>query len=119
MKLLPQEVEVRFIIPAIRKEFALELNRLNFTQREIAKILEITPAAVNNYVKNKRGINVSLSDNNKDLIKYSVKRITENHDCAYEELYNFSKKLIEDKSICEIHRMFDNKVPEECEICLK
>ena len=119
MKLLPQEVEVRFIIPTIRKEFALELIKLNYSQREIAKILEITPAAVNNYTKNKRGINVKLSDKNKEIIKESIEKISKNHECAYEELYSVSKQLIQDKSVCEIHRLFDDKVPKECEICLK
>lgn len=119
MKLLPQEVEVRFIIPTIRKEIARELNKQSLTQKEIARILEVTEPAVSQYLNDKRGINVNLSEKNKVLIKNSVSKILKTNECAYEEIYRISKKLIEDKSICEVHRMFDNKVPKGCEICLK
>ena len=117
MKLLPQEVEVRYIIPTIRKEFALELSKQGLNQKQIAKILEVTEPAISQYLNNKRGVNVNIKNNS--LIKNSVNKIIKDNSLAYEEVYKVSKALMQDKSICEIHKLLDKTVPKGCEICLK
>ena len=83
MRLMPQEIEVRYILPTIRKEFAFELSRKNISQKEIAKILQLTPAAVSMYLNEKRALNVSLSKKNKDEIKKSVKKILVRYEGKY------------------------------------
>ena len=54
MKLMPQEIEVRYILPALRKELAIELSK-DMKQKEVANILNITQSALSQYHKEKRG----------------------------------------------------------------
>ena len=46
MQKLPQEIEVWYLIPAIRAELAKELLKEGINQTKIASILNITNAAV-------------------------------------------------------------------------
>ena len=55
MKLMLQDVEVRYVIPSLRRELAIHLSKEKLKQKEIAELLEITPAAVSQYLKQKRG----------------------------------------------------------------
>ncbi|HIH66091.1 MAG TPA: transcriptional regulator, partial [Nanoarchaeota archaeon] len=55
MKLLhPQELEVFYFIPAIRKELSVQMKKKGKGQREIANLLGITEAAVSQYISSKR-----------------------------------------------------------------
>ena len=59
----PQEIEVWYIMPAIRKELCrVLLTKHKLTQKEIAKRLNITGAAVSQYKKDKRGQHVNLPE---------------------------------------------------------
>ncbi len=57
----PCENVVWYVLPAIRSELAKELAKV-MSQKEISKILGITQAAVSQYVSNKRGSKIKLSD---------------------------------------------------------
>ena len=50
----PQEIEVWYVLPAIRKELVVTLKEKNLTQKKIAEFLNITEAAVSQYIKQKR-----------------------------------------------------------------
>lgn len=49
------EIIVQYILPAIRAEMAIEMQKQGISQTNIAKVLGVTPAAVNQYLKSKRG----------------------------------------------------------------
>ena len=49
------EIIVQYVLPAIRAEMALRMKDEGISQAQIARILGVTPAAVNQYVKSKRG----------------------------------------------------------------
>ena len=49
------EVIVQYVLPAIRAEMAVRMREEGISQAQIARILGVTPAAVNQYVKSKRG----------------------------------------------------------------
>jgi predicted transcriptional regulator len=49
------EVSSRRILPAIRKELVIALVKMGKKQNEVAKMLHVTPAAVTQYLKGKRG----------------------------------------------------------------
>ncbi len=57
---LPQEVVVWRIIPSLRKEFVLGLKKKGLSQKEIAEKLDITAAAVSQYMNNKRATSVVI-----------------------------------------------------------
>ncbi len=114
MKFMPQEIEVRYVIPSLRKELSKELHRLGHKQKDVAKLLDLTPSAVSQYLKNKRG---TLNFNSKvqKEIKSSSKKIINNPEVAYKELFKLTKSIRDSKEICNIHRKYDD-VPKKCNI---
>ena len=116
---MPQEVEVRYILPTIRKEFAVEFETRGISRGEVAKILGITPAAVTMYLNKKRASYVNLTGKGINDIKNSVTRILEKTSSPYEEIYRISKILTIDRTVCQIHRSFDKNVPKDCKICMQ
>ena len=46
---------MQYVLPAIRAEMALRMKDEGISQAQIARILGVTPAAVNQYIKSKRG----------------------------------------------------------------
>ena len=53
---MPCEVVIWYILPMIRRELVLELVRQeDITQSDAARILGLTPAAISQYVKGRRG----------------------------------------------------------------
>ncbi len=114
MKLMPQEIEVRYILPALRRELALALSK-DLKQKEIASILNITPAAVSQYLKEKRG---QTKLNLKKEIEISKNRIIKNRFTAQPELLRLTKIIKETHTICDIHREYDC-IPENCNLCFE
>jgi hypothetical protein len=49
------EIIVQYVLPVIRAEMAVRMKAEGISQAQIARILGVTPAAVNQYVKSKRG----------------------------------------------------------------
>lgn len=49
------EIIVQYVLPAIRAEMAVRMRDGGVNQAKIARILGVTPAAVNHYIKSKRG----------------------------------------------------------------
>lgn len=63
MHVLPQEIEVWYIIPAIRRELAKCLvTKYQFTYDRVGKILGVSKAAIAQYLKNKRASKVKLHE---------------------------------------------------------
>ncbi|HYA61551.1 MAG TPA: hypothetical protein VED16_05665 [Candidatus Acidoferrum sp.] len=49
------EIIVQYVLPAIRAEMAIQMQKQGISQINIAKVLGVTPAAVNQYLRSKRG----------------------------------------------------------------
>ncbi|MEI7827580.1 MAG: helix-turn-helix domain-containing protein [Euryarchaeota archaeon] len=49
------EIIVQYVLPAIRAEMAVRMRDEGISQAQIARILGVTPAAVSQYIKSKRG----------------------------------------------------------------
>jgi predicted transcriptional regulator len=74
MYLLPQEVEVWYIIPAVRKELAkLLTNKYGLSYEKAGKILGISKAAVSQYISDKRANKVKLTPETKKEAEKSAK----------------------------------------------
>ncbi|MEB3772329.1 MAG: hypothetical protein GSR82_01455 [Desulfurococcales archaeon] len=55
--LFPCEMAAKYVLPAIRAALAIVLTEeYGFTSYRVAKLLNLTPAAITNYKKGKRGI---------------------------------------------------------------
>ncbi len=65
----PCEIVVWYVIPAIRSELAKELLSLGMKQKNVSELMDITQPAVSQYMTDKRGSGIKLTDNVKKMIK--------------------------------------------------
>ncbi len=69
---LPQEIEVWYIIPAIRRELAKAMLKKGLRQKEVADRLGVTDAAISQYMKSKRASEVRFDSAMKIEIEKSA-----------------------------------------------
>jgi uncharacterized protein len=81
------------MLPSIRAAVAEELVKRGLAQKEVSKMLGITPPAVSQYVSKKRGYNIEFGEE----IKASIFRLAD--DLVEKKLENPVER------ICEICRM--------------
>lgn len=115
---LPQEIEVWYVIPGIRKELAKEMIKLGLSQREAAVRLGLRESAVSQYVHSKRGKDINFDKGTKEFIKKSAERIVNNKSCAVKEIQDICKEVKRNKTLCKIHKKHAN-IPHCCGICLE
>ena len=116
----PQEIEAVYIIPAIRKCLTLELlNEHELSQKEIAKLMEISEAAVSQYKKDKRGKLAELPEHVISELKISAKKINSQEASVFAETQRLLREIRNDLTICKIHQILDENVPEDCGVCVE
>lgn len=116
---MPQEIEVWYVLPATRKEFALEMVRSGLKQKKVADMLGVTEAAVSQYLSSKRAKEIDLDPQIKIEIKKSVKNILGKKANIIEEIQRILKIIKERGLLCEIHRKHHGCLPEKCSVCMK
>src|SRR5258706_16204463 len=99
----PQEIEVWYILPAIRAELAKAMKALSLDQKKIAGLLNITEAAVSQYVSGKRAADVKFDSSYKEKIKEAAKRIVEKKSHFVKETQHILSGMWKDKTICTVH----------------
>jgi uncharacterized protein len=114
---MPQEIEVWYVLPALRRELAIALKENGLSQREVAKKLGITESAVSQYLSNKRGKEFGFPKKILLAIKNSAKKVVKGKN-AVDQLYGLSNQIRKEKLLCKIHKNFST-VPRNCKICLK
>jgi uncharacterized protein len=115
MYMLPQEVEVWYIIPAVRKEFASLLTKeYELSYEKTGKILGISKAAVSQYLSDKRANKVKLNAETKKEIKKSAKAISENPKIAVGEIQRILKFMKDSKCSCNVCRRYNKDVLDYC-----
>jgi len=116
-QLMPQEIEVWYILPAIRRELVKEMIKLGKKQKDIAVILGITPAAISQYMKQKRAKEVEFTLETMQEISKSAKIIIENKEMLINETQKILAFAKKDKTLCKVHYKHGS-MPEKCEACL-
>ena len=89
------------VLPAIRAAIAVELVRYGVSQVEAARMLEIAPSAVSQYISGKRGYRIEFEND----VKRSIERLAE--DLKNKESVNLVQR------ICEICRQL-REGDEQC-----
>ena len=113
----PQEVEVSYNLPANRRELSIEFKRLGKSQREIAKLLGVTDAAVSQYISAKRASDVAFPDDLKSKIQAAAPRITSPQSMV-REIQAILQQSKDDRFICRMHEQVSD-VPQGCDVCFK
>jgi len=115
MYLLPQEIEVWYIIPAIRKELARHLTREHGLSYEKAgDALGVSKAAISQYLSNKRANKVCLNNPTKAEIKKSSIKIIENSRSAMLEIQRILKYMKENHCSCNVCKQYNKDVLKYC-----
>jgi predicted transcriptional regulator len=120
---LQQEIELWYVIPALRKELVLGLKKHNVKQKDIAAMLGLTGSAVSQYMKDKRAtckFDESQAETIKPEIDIAVKNILAekipNPNVAMKEINRICRMMREKKITCAIHRK-KNQGLCDCGVC--
>ena len=118
-KVMPQELEVWYLIPAIRRELAkIFIKEYGLKQKNAAQCLGITEAAISQYLKSKRGTEIKFSEKAMKDIKEAAKEIVEKKKDIMDEIYGLCVTMRKSKALCDFHRLQDKRVPKDCKVCL-
>ncbi len=116
---LPQEIEVWYILPALRREFAKALTKEHkLSQKRVAGLLRVTEAAVSQYISGKRASQVGFDSKVLKEIQKSAKRVVKGDVSLFTELERISKHLTVKLVVCEMCRT-SNRGIGECNVCFK
>jgi uncharacterized protein len=110
-----EEVEVFYILPAIRNGMARALKKLGRKQSEIARILCVQESTVSQYISSKRASGIRLPKRMISFIESAIKKIKNK-----EDLLNETRKLLDmarqEKLTCSVHKKVAD-MPEGCRVC--
>ncbi|MBD3408169.1 MAG: hypothetical protein GF411_18755 [Candidatus Lokiarchaeota archaeon] len=129
--LMPQELEVWYVLPALRREIAMLMIEKGRPQKNIAKMLGVTEAAVSQYKlprsKRSRGDQITIPKDLHHELEKSVDIMLEAWDKLedkeniYEDMTHEINRLIKvlrDAGVmCEIHREHCVHVADDCQAC--
>ena len=114
--LSPQEVEVFYILPAIRSELTKELKVMGLSQKRIAEILNVTESAVSQYVSQKRASTVELTPKVREEIKKNAKRLAEGANIM-NEIQKLLKLTLHERITCKKCQDVVPHIEKGCTIC--
>lgn len=111
----PEEVEVLYMLPAIRRELAVYFKQCGLEQKEIARLLKVSEPAISQYLRAKRATLVTFSEQDKEEIKKSAENIKNNKQLVT-ETGHLLRILLDNRSTCKIC-MDVADVPKDCVAC--
>jgi len=115
MYLLPQEIEVWYIIPKIRKELAsLFVKEYKLSYEKAGDILGISKAAVSQYLSNKRANKIKLSTEMNNEIKKSAKLIIDKESNGLKEIERLLNIMKVSKCACDVCKQYNKDVLKYC-----
>lgn len=116
--MLPQEVEVWYILPAIRSALCHELSG-RLSQKQIAALLGITEPAVSQYIKGKRGSKIKFNKEITGELKIIAEKMLTGIIHPIAALNYLSKKVLMTNVLCQVHMKLDKETPEGCRVCFE
>jgi len=117
---LPQEIEVWYIIPKLRKELALLfVNEYKYSYEKAGDILGISKAAVSQYLSNKRANKIKLSAEMMKEIKISAKNIHDKKTNGLMEIERLINEMKKTKCSCDVCKQYNKEVLKYCNCSYK
>ncbi|TFG34470.1 hypothetical protein EU527_03395 [Candidatus Thorarchaeota archaeon] len=144
--MMPQEVEVWYVLPAIRKELAKIMKTKTvprigedgkkkdhkINQKEIARMLGVTEPAITQYLLKKKGIRsrgdqidipqkfLHELDKSADAMINAFEKHMSDEDMfeiMTREINRIIKIIRDDGAMCDFHRRFSAHVKDDCSAC--
>ncbi len=116
--LQPQEVEVFYLLPTLRKEIAKALKTHGHDQKRIAAMLGVTDAAVSQYITGKRGSEVEFPKEFTQRVAEAAKTILDQQSC-FTQLQQLMQEATTSGLLCQIHMQMDKSVGTSCAVCFE
>jgi len=117
--IFPQEIEVWYILPAIRKKISLKLAE-NLPQKDVATIMGVTPAAISQYKKKKRAKEEIFDKEMEKELTISVKNIIKDNNNLGNEIIRLNNLLKNKGIVCKIYKnVCALKNSKTCSYCNK
>ena len=118
--IMPQEIEVWYLIPALRKELSrMFIKEHNLSQKKAANLLGISEAAVSQYIKKKRAKEIKFTKSELEIIKITADKIVKDKKNSMKYLYEVCIAFRGFNTICDLHRKYNKDIPLECDICME
>jgi len=114
--LQPQEIEVFYVIPALRRELALCMKASGRSQKAIASLLGVTEAAVSQYFSSKRAATIKFNDRMKSVIREASARINDEMS-MFSEMQQLLRLSREERVVCQAHESLG--CPKSCTACFE
>ena len=115
MYLLPQEIEVWYIIPAIRKELAkLLTKKYKMSYEKAGMILGVSKAAISQYLSNKRANKIKLNSEIKKEIAKSAEIVSKNSKASIGEMQRILKVMKDRKCSCDVCKKYNKEIIGYC-----
>lgn len=122
MHTLPQEIEVWYIIPVIRKEMSICFSKEHkISYDNIALMMGLTKAAISQYISGKRVEKIKIHPKALEEVKVSCKRVVSNKSIVIKEISRILEIIKRKKLHCEmcgkmiegvLHDCKEIKIPE-------
>ena len=114
--LLPQEIEVWYVLPALRRDMCKELVRKGLTQRKTAEMFGITEAAVSHYINSKRASKIKFKKQFLAELRNVCDMIRQEKMSTYEGLQILCRQFRQSGQICIVHRQLEklDHLPASC-----
>jgi uncharacterized protein len=110
--LQPQEIEVYYIIPSLKRELAKCMSARGERQGKIAKLLLVEKATVSQYLSGKRGAEVEFDENFSEEIYKSARQISDKMSFI-RETQRLLQIARDNMTVCKVHKKYSD-VPEDC-----
>ncbi len=111
-----QEIEVFYVIPALRKELAVCMKDSGKSQKDIAKLLGVTEAAVSQYMSLKRG-SFNFNEKIKQAVSDSSKNIVD-EPSMMREIQKLLQIVRDERVVCQLHADHGD-IPKNCNVCFE
>jgi hypothetical protein len=112
----PQELEVYYILPALRRELAKAMKKLGRSQKEIAGNLGVTESAVSQYIHQKRATGVDFTKDLQNDISSSALQINDRN--AFLKItQKLIRKIRGNRFICDVCKNQNKGTPKGCSMC--
>lgn len=101
--IFPQEIEVWYVLPAIRKQLAVELVKGGLTQSQVSQLLDCSRASITQYIKKQRGQEI-LNQKIKLEIKNSSSLIINKKSSVFQEVMRINQLVKNTGLLCQLHK---------------
>jgi predicted transcriptional regulator len=114
----PQEVEVWYLIPALRRGLMSEMLKAGVRKKDIASYLNVTKSAISQYLTNKRAGDVVFDRQIKKEIKRSAARLIKKESDIHAEIQRLLHFISENMFLCKVCRTRTGS-EKNCRVCYK